>query len=71
LILRFAQEGEKRDTYIPVDTGGAFGCLLSGIDGDYPCINRVCPMLGGNDYVFTKILGLDQADLDRPRESTA
>jgi crotonobetainyl-CoA:carnitine CoA-transferase CaiB-like acyl-CoA transferase len=36
------------------------------IDGQYPRINRVGPMLGeDNQYVFTQILGLDQAELDR------
>jgi crotonobetainyl-CoA:carnitine CoA-transferase CaiB-like acyl-CoA transferase len=36
------------------------------IDGSYPCINRVGPMLGeDNHYVFTQVLGLDQAEVDR------
>jgi len=36
------------------------------IDGSYPRINRVGPMLGeDNHYVFTQLLGLDQAELDR------
>jgi len=36
------------------------------IDGSYPRINRVGPMLGeDNHYVFTQLLGLDQAEVDR------
>jgi crotonobetainyl-CoA:carnitine CoA-transferase CaiB-like acyl-CoA transferase len=36
------------------------------IDGSYPRINRVGPMLGeDNHYVFTQLLGLDQAEIDR------
>jgi benzylsuccinate CoA-transferase BbsF subunit len=36
------------------------------IDGSYPAINRVGPMLGEDNYhVFTKLLGLTQAELDR------
>ena len=36
------------------------------VDGSYPSIDRVGPMLGeDNRYVFTQILGLDQAELDR------
>jgi len=36
------------------------------IDGSYPRINRVGPMLGeDNHYVFTQLLGIEQAELDR------
>jgi crotonobetainyl-CoA:carnitine CoA-transferase CaiB-like acyl-CoA transferase len=36
------------------------------IDGSYPRIDRVGPMLGeDNHYVFTRILGLNQAELER------
>jgi len=36
------------------------------IDGAYPAINRVGPMLGeDNHYVLTRILGLDQAEFER------
>jgi len=36
------------------------------IDGAYPPIHRVGPLLGeDNHYVFTKILGLDDSELAR------
>ncbi len=36
------------------------------IDGSYPPINRAGPLLGEDDhYVFTQMLGLDEAELER------
>jgi crotonobetainyl-CoA:carnitine CoA-transferase CaiB-like acyl-CoA transferase len=36
------------------------------IDGFYPPIDRVGPLLGeDNHYVFTKLLGLDEAEIKR------
>ena len=44
----------------------SYASLPIRIDGSYPRINRVGPMLGeDNHYVFTQLLGLDQAEIDR------
>lgn len=49
-----------------------YGSLPIRIDGSYPPINRVRPMLReDNHYVFTQIPGLDEAELRRLEQADA